>query len=77
LDRRSLGFARDDKGKGDTPMEGGCRTECVFLAAAFNATAALPFAIPSEAEESAVFDWPQKKTARGNRREPSWLGLRG
>jgi hypothetical protein len=43
----------------------------------FNATAALPFVIPSEAEESAVFDWPQKKTARGNRREPSWLGLRG
>jgi len=27
---RSLGFARDDKGKGDTLMESGCWTEDVF-----------------------------------------------
>jgi hypothetical protein len=27
--RRSLGFARDDKGKGNGSIEGGCRTEAV------------------------------------------------
>jgi hypothetical protein len=28
---RSLGFARDDKGKGDASMESGCWTEGVFI----------------------------------------------
>jgi hypothetical protein len=27
LNRRSLGFARDDKGEGKRPMESGCRTQ--------------------------------------------------
>ena len=29
---RSLGFARDDKGKGDGALESGCRTESFFIA---------------------------------------------
>ena len=28
---RSLGFARDDKGKGDRSVESGCRTEAFFI----------------------------------------------
>jgi hypothetical protein len=49
LNRRSLGFARDDKGDGDTSMKS------VFCpAGTFDGSFALPFVIPSEAEGSAV-----------------------
>ena len=47
---RSLGFARDHKGKSDASLEGGCWTEATTLYGAF----ALSFVIPSEAEGSAV-----------------------
>ena len=36
LNRRSLGFARDDKGKGNRFMESGCRTAAFFITLAFS-----------------------------------------
>jgi hypothetical protein len=50
LNCRSLGFARDDKGKGDGCMESGC----LGLANTLYGTVVLSFVIPSEAEGSAV-----------------------
>jgi hypothetical protein len=50
MNRRSLGFARDDKGKGDSSLESVCWAEDMKMVG----SAALPFVIPSEAEGSAV-----------------------
>ena len=56
--RRSLGFARDDKGKGDLSMVAAAEGEGGFIvfgpATTFHITTALSFVIPSEAEGSAV-----------------------
>jgi hypothetical protein len=57
LNRRSLGFARDDKGNRNASTEPGCWTEGALTAAGQPLSlenAAVPFVIPSEAEGSAV-----------------------
>jgi hypothetical protein len=61
LNRRSLGFARDDKAKADTSMESGRWIKASRQQTASNGTAAVSFVIPSEAEGSAV-----QRTSPGN-----------
>jgi len=60
LNRRSLGFARDDKGKRGTSKEIG-RWKAPSQQQLLMETASLPFVIPSEAEGSAV-----QRTSLGN-----------
>jgi hypothetical protein len=61
LNRRSLGFARDDKGKDDASMECGYWYKRLPYGIALVGSAAVPFVIPSEAEGSAV-----QRTRLGN-----------
>jgi hypothetical protein len=53
---RSLGFAQDDKGKGNGSIRSNCWTDEKTSRSGhnFHATTILPFVIPSEAEGSAV-----------------------
>jgi hypothetical protein len=45
---RSLGFARDDKGKGNRSIKSGC----LLSEAALHGSAALPFVVSTEAQRS-------------------------
>jgi hypothetical protein len=68
LNRRSLGFARDDKGDGDSSMKSSCWAEGAFLsptqgdekqlcpATAFRGNAAVPFVIPTRISCHAALD---------------------
>jgi hypothetical protein len=69
--RRSLGFARDDKGESGVSIESGC-SDGAWSVTNFHGNVALPFVIPSEAEGSAVL-----KTSPGNVFNPGITAVRG